>query len=183
MATDTTQAAPAENLLLRALSFLDGAFVRWIVIAAYSYFFLIILAEVVMRHVLSFSTAWGEMTARYAFVYFAYIAAAEAFRHDEHIRIDFVPGFLGPKGRMILESYIDLLCILVSGCVIWYSLQVMDIQLMAKIRMHALPLNMAFAEAALPLGWALMVIRILQRTRRRLSGPGTEPKSKEVRDA
>lgn len=169
---------PGGNILVRALRFLDGPCVKWFVILTYGYFFAIIVSEVTMRYVFSFSTTWGEMTARYAFVYFAYIAAAEAFRHDEHIRIDFVPGVLGPKGRMLLETYIDVLCILVSACVIWYSFQVMEVQLVADIRMHALPLNLAFAEAALPLGWGLMVVRILQRAGRRFADHRRLPLSK-----
>lgn len=174
MSPDATTVTPQAGFLSRLLSFLDGPCVRWFVILTYGYFFLIILAEVVMRHVFAFSTTWGEMTARYAFVYFAYVAAAEAFRYDEHIRIDFVPNYLRRKGRAILETYIDLLCVVIACCVIWYSLRVMDVQLMAQIRMHALPLNMAFAEAALPLGWGLMIIRISQRACRRFISPTTE---------
>lgn len=177
MSSNVNSVEPHAGVFIRFVRFLDGPCVKWFVILTYGYFFAIILSEVVMRYVFSFSTTWGEMTARYAFVYFAYIAAAEAFRHDEHIRIDFVPSALGPNGRLILETYIDLLCIVVSVCAIWYSLQVMDIQLMAEIRMHALPLNLAFAEAALPLGWSLMVIRILQRARRRFLTHGSTPKT------
>ena len=147
--------------------FLDGPLIQIFVVSAYAYFFLIILAGVFMRHVMSYSTAWGEMTARYAFVYFAYAAAAEAFRYDEHIRIDFVPDRLSAKGRRALETYSDILCVLISLAVIYYSLQLMDIQLKANIRMHALPLNMSWAQAALPLGWGLMIIRIMQRMQRR----------------
>ena len=151
--------------------FLDGPFIKIFVVSAYAYFFLIILAEVFMRYFLSHSTNWGEMTARYAFVYFAYFAAAEAFHHDEHIKIDLIPNRLGVTGRKILDTYSDILCILVSVAVIYYSWQLMSIQQMANIRMHSLPLNLSWAQAALPLGWSLMIIRIMQRMRRRYAAP------------
>lgn len=154
-------------MLQRFFGFLDGPFIKILVVCAYAYFFLIIFLEVCMRYFFSHSTTWGEMTARYAFVYFAYIAAAEAFRHDEHIRIDLIPNRLGDIGRKVLETYIDLLCIFISIAVIWYSIDLMAIQQMANIRMHALPLNLSWAQAALPLGWGLMIIRILQRAQRR----------------
>lgn len=153
-----------ENRFFR---FLDGPVVQFVVIFAYAYFFLIILSEVFMRYFFAHSTNWGEMTARYAFVYFAYIAAAEAFRYDEHIRIDFLPDRMGKTGRKVLETYSDFLCIMISIAVIYYSLQLMEIQQRANIRMHALPLNLSWAQAALPLGWGLMIIRILQRVQRR----------------
>ena len=151
----------------RWVRFIDGPFIKIVVIAAYAYFFLIILTEVFMRYFLAHSTNWGEMTARYAFVYFAYIAAAEAFRHDEHIRIDLLPNRLGDRGRKVLETYSDFLCVLISIAVIYYSIKLMNIQQMANIRMHALPVNMSWAQLALPVGWGLMIIRILQRVRRR----------------
>ncbi len=154
----------------RLMRFLDGYFVRYVVIAAYAYFFLIILSEVVQRYFFSHSTTWGEMTARYAFVYFAYLAMAEAFRHDEHIRIDLIPNRLGPTAAKVLETYIDLLCVFIAVIVIWYSIQLMQIQQMANIRMHALPVNMSWAQLALPLGWVVMIIRIGQRLARRFGG-------------
>ncbi|MEP2639656.1 TRAP transporter small permease [Roseobacter sp.] len=157
------------------LRFLDGPFVRWFIILAYAYFFLIIISEVAMRYFFAHSTTWGEMTARYAFVYFAYFAAAEAFRHDEHIRIDLIPNWLGPRARNLLETYIDLLCVAISIAVIWYSIQLMQIQQMANIRMHALPVNLSWAQLALPLGWGLMIIRIGQRLGRRYAPNYFEP--------
>ncbi len=179
MSTSTTSELHSKRgIAASLLAFLNGPFIKWFVIFAYGYFFLIILIEVVMRYLFSFSTTWGEMTARYAFVYFAYIAAAEAFRHDEHIRIDFIPSFLGRNARNLLETYIDFLCIVISAFVIWYSINVMQIQILANIRMHALPLNLSIAEAALPIGWGLMVIRILQRMCRRF---GLDKISSEVK--
>ena len=128
------------------LRFIDGPFVKIVVFSAYAYFFLIILSEVFMRYFFAHSTNWGEMTARYAFVYFAYIAAAEAFRYDEHIRIDLLPNKMGATGRKVLETYSDFLCVLISIAVIYYSLQLMEIQQRANIRMHALRVDISSAH-------------------------------------
>ena len=51
---------------------------RWLITLFYGYFCLIIVVEVVRRYVFGSSSNWGEMSARYAFVYLVYIAAAEA---------------------------------------------------------------------------------------------------------
>ena len=163
----TQPARPAAGGLAAVL---DSRLVEWFIIACYAYFFLIILFEVVARYVFSYSTTWGEMTARYAHVYFAYLAAAEAFRHDGHIRIDYLADRLPQRWRLALESYIDALCLGLALAVVWFSIRVVDLQLNAGFRMQALPLNMAFATAAIPLGWALMAIRLLQRLRRRFTG-------------
>jgi TRAP-type C4-dicarboxylate transport system permease small subunit len=84
---------------------LDDTVIKWFIVGTYAYFCLIILIEVVRRYVFGESSPWGEMTARYAFVYLTYVAAAEAIRHGRHIRIDLVPRRVGPKVRRCLEWY------------------------------------------------------------------------------
>ena len=149
---------------------LDSRFIEWFIVVCYAYFSAIILFEVVMRYVFAYSTTWGEMTARYTHVYFAYLAAAEAFRYDGHIRVDIVPKLLRGRWRVFIDSYLDLLCLGLALAVVYFSIQVVRVQIDAGIRMQALPLNMAFATVAVPLGWALMALRLLQRFARRASG-------------
>ncbi len=144
------------------LEFLDRKVVKWFVNGTYAYFCLIILVEVVRRYVFGASSPWGEMTARYAFVYLTYAAAAEAIRQGRHIRIDLVPRALPPRHRRWLELYIDALTVLLAVVVITYSLEVIGIQISAGIVMTAADVNMAFAQSALPLGWGLILLRIAQ---------------------
>ena len=155
--------APANVNGRRLATFIDATMVEWIIIACYAYFLMIILFEVVMRYFFGYSTTWGEMTARYTHVYFAYLAAAEAIRHGGHIRIDYVPKLLKGRRLHILETYIDLVCLGVAGAVCYYSFEVVRLQVEAGFSMQGLPLNMAFATAAVPIGWALMALRIAQR--------------------
>ena len=145
--------------LLRCL---DEKVVKWFVIGTYSYFCLIILVEVIRRYVFGASSPWGEMTARYAFVYLTYVAAAEAIRHRRHIRIDIVPALLSPRAGRWLQRYVDALILVLAAVVIYYSLELIHIQWTVGIVMTAADVNMAFAQAALPLGWTLIVVRVIQ---------------------
>lgn len=149
----------------RLLSRIDNSLERWLITICYGYFCLIILVEVVRRHAFGASSAWGEMTARYAFVFLVYFAVAEVARTRNHIRIDLVPRLLGPRGRLALYAYFDLLYLLLAGLVIYYSLQVIGISLEYGTLMPGLDLNMAFARAALPLGWILLAYRVVQSFR------------------
>ncbi len=144
------------------IDFANMKLLKWFIVGTYAYFCFIILAEVVRRYAFGVSSPWGEMTARYAFVYLTYVAAAEAIRHGRHIRIDLVPRLLSNRWRWWLELYADLLTLLLAGVVIFYSLELIEIQVMAGIVMTAADVNMAYAQAALPLGWTLIVIRIIQ---------------------
>lgn len=147
------------NALLR---FFDSKVVKWFIVGTYAYFCVIILVEVIRRYLFGASSPWGEMTARYAFVYLTYVAAAEGIRQGRHIRIDLVPNRLGPRGRRWLELYIDALTVILAVTIIYYSLELMQIQWSAGIVMTAADVNMAFAQAALPLGWLLIIVRIAQ---------------------
>ena len=142
--------------------FFDGKWVRAFIVLTYSYFCLIILIEVIRRYAFGDSSAWGEMTARYAFVYMTYAAAAEGIRQKKHIRIDLIDKIIKPKSLTLLNIYYDILVTIVAILVIYYSLKLINVQLTFGIVMTAADINMAFAQAALPLGWALMLIRITQ---------------------
>lgn len=149
---------------------IDEYLEKWLIGITYAYFCLIILVEVVRRHLFSATSVWGEMTARYAFVFLVYIAVAEVARTRDHIRIDVVPRSLGPRGRLFLYLYFDLLYLVLAGLVVWYSLQVMKLQIDTRTLMTGFDVNMAFAQAALPLGWGLLIYRVLQRFARTLRG-------------
>ena len=142
--------------------FFDGKWVRAFIVLTYSYFCLIILIEVIRRYAFGDSSAWGEKTARYAFVYMTYAAAAEGIRQKKHIRVDLIDKIVKPKSLNLLNIYYDTLVTIVAILVIYYSLKLINVQLTFGIVMTAADINMAFAQAALPLGWALMLIRITQ---------------------
>jgi len=142
--------------------FFDGKWVRAFIVLTYSYFCLIILIEVIRRYAFGDSSAWGEMTARYAFVYMTYAAAAEGIRQKKHIRVDLIDKIMKPKSLTLLNIYYDILVTIVAILVIYYSLKLINVQLTFGIVMTAADINMAFAQAALPLGWALILIRITQ---------------------
>ena len=157
------------------IRFFDSKVVKWFIIGTYSYFCLIILIEVIRRYGFGASSPWGEMTARYAFVYLTYVAAAEAIRQGRHIRIDLLPNRLPPVAKKWLDLYVDALTILLAGAVIYYSLGLIGILWSAGIVMTAADVNMAYAQAALPLGWTLIVIRIIQNWIDRIHGTEASP--------
>jgi TRAP-type C4-dicarboxylate transport system permease small subunit len=149
--------------MARVWSWIELNFERWLISGFYAYFCLIILVEVLRRHVFGASSQWGEMTARYAFVFLVYVAAAEVARSRNHIRIDLVPSILGPRARLALYLYIDFLYLLLAGLVIYYSIKVLGISIRNGTLMTGLDLNMAFAQTALPIGWTLLLFRVIQR--------------------
>ena len=160
----------------RAISFINNDLSVWFVRIAYSYLSLIILLEVIRRYVFSASSPWGEMTARYAFVYLSYIAAAEAIRLRKHIRITLIIDKFSDRLRNLFDLYIDLLTTGLAVLVIYYSVEVIQIQWTVNIVMESANVNLAFAYAALPIGWGLLIIRIVQTWHTRFQ-PATSSKA------
>lgn len=156
--------ASAESKAGRSLwRWVDDRLERWLMIGAYGYFCVIILVEVMLRYVFGLSTGWGEMTARYAFVFLASVAVSEAARTRDHIRIDLLPSRLKGRGRLLLYLYFDLLQIALALLVVVHATRIMGLQLETEQMMQSLDVNMAFAYLALPLGWGLFVLRVLRR--------------------
>ena len=142
---------------------IDERIEPWLITIFYSYFCLVMVVEVVRRHLFGASSQWGEMTARYAFVYLVYIAVAQIARTRDDIRIDAVPRMLGPTGRLVLYIYFDLLYLLLVALVIYYSIGVIGLSIEYGTVMTGFDLNVGFAQAALPFGWTLLAYRVVQR--------------------
>jgi TRAP-type C4-dicarboxylate transport system permease small subunit len=158
--TDRTDVAAAR---LRVLRWIDVHVERLLMVVFYGYFCVIIFVEVVLRYGFGSSTGWGEMTARYAFVFLASLAVAEAARTRDHIRIDLLPSRLQGGTRLLLYLYFDLLQIALASLVVWYAWRVIGLQWSTEQMMQSIDLNMAFAYIALPLGWGLFIVRVIRR--------------------
>jgi C4-dicarboxylate transporter, DctQ subunit len=136
---------------------------RYLVVIFYSYFTMIIVVEVFRRFALNVSSQWGEETARYAFVYMTYIGAAAAIKTRSHLKIDILQSRMGPKGLFASYLLTDVCFIILAVLVIRFSIKVAHFQWTTETMMQGLDWNLAYAQAAIPIGWSLMLIRLVQR--------------------
>ena len=142
---------------------IDARIEPWLMSVVYAYFCLVILVEVVRRYVFERSSAWGEETARYAFVFLVYRAVAEVAKTREHIRVDWFPRRLSHRSRFYLYLYFDLLYLVLAGLVIRYAIGNIGLSVTNQTTMTGLDVNLAWVQLSLPLGMALLVYRVLQR--------------------
>lgn len=157
-------------MLKRLWTIIDTKLESWLIVASYAYLVLIILIEVVRRHAFGASSEWGEMTARYSFVFLVYVAAAHICRNRDHIRIDLIPRALSHANRLWLYLYFDALHLLLVALTAYYSVGVMRLQIENDVLMTGLDLNMAFAQVALPIGFLLLGYRVVQRSAAMIRG-------------
>lgn len=137
---------------------------RWLLLWLYGYVVVNIFVEVVRRFVLSYSSVWGEETARYAFIYLVWIGAAAAVRDRAHIRIDVVTHLVGQRGTAILYILSDLLIGILAVLAFYWSMD----PVLVSIKFHSVTDGLRILRVwfltAVPLGFLLILVRVVQST-------------------
>ena len=144
------------------LSWLNTNGERVLLLWLYSYLVAVIFIEVVRRFVLSYSSLWGEETARFIFIYLVWIAAASAVRGRSHIRLDVVTLFLPARGQALIYILGDLATGAIACVALYWSMAPIMISLRFGSVTEALQLSQALFLAAVPLGFTLVIVRVVQ---------------------
>jgi len=154
---------------------LDRDAERWAMLVFYAFCCVVIVQEVVRRFVLSYSSAWGEEAARYAFIYLGWIGAAYAVRERAHIRFDFLLRAVARRTRAWLYLFGELATIVFACVALYWSMHTIQTLLQFDAATPVLRVNKSWFEAAVPIGFALVIFRSLQaiwRDRAALAGRG-----------
>lgn len=146
----------------RVLRALDADAERWAMLVFYAFCTIVIVQEVVRRFVLNYSSAWGEEAARYAFIYLGWIGAAYAVRERAHIRFDIVLQRLGPRAKALLFIFTELATMAFACIALYWSLHTIGTLLKFDATTPVLRVNKAWFEAAVPIGFALVIFRSAQ---------------------
>jgi TRAP-type C4-dicarboxylate transport system permease small subunit len=144
------------------LRVLDKNAERWALLVFYVMLVLTMAIEVLRREVFSYSSIWGEEIVRYSFIYLAWIGAAAAVRERAHIRIDVVMHYLGPRAKALLYIFGDLVMLAVAiGALIW-SFETVQVSFKFGSVSHGLRISMVWFLMAVPVGFSLMIVRLIQ---------------------
>jgi TRAP-type C4-dicarboxylate transport system permease small subunit len=135
---------------------------RWLCLMFYSMVVLTITSEVLRRFVLNYSSIWGEEVARYSFIYLAWFGAALAVRNRSHIRIDVLLNLLPNRGKAALYLFGDLASLVLACIALWVSVDPVLTSIEFGSVTHGLRISQAWFLMAVPLGFMLIVLRLLQ---------------------
>jgi TRAP-type C4-dicarboxylate transport system permease small subunit len=135
---------------------------RWAMLVFYSFCCIVIVQEVVRRYVLNYSSAWGEEAARFSFIYLGWIGAAYAVRERAHIRFDILLQRLKPRGKALVFIVAEIATIVFACVALYWSLHTISTLIKFDGQAPVLRVNKAWFEAAVPIGFALVVFRSLQ---------------------
>ena len=141
---------------------------RWLLLILYAMIVATIAMEVIRRFALSYSSIWGEEIARYAFIYLAWIGASSAIRERAHIRIDVLLHYLRPRAKAAIYLFGDFATLTLAVIALYWSLEPILTSLKFGSVTHGLRISNAWFLAAVPIGFSMMVFRLLQSIRRDL---------------
>lgn len=160
----TLQAPPAKGFLAK----LDENFEKPFLFVGLLAIILIITFQTFYRYVItnftdgSGAAVWTEELARFIFIWITYIAAAVAIRKRENIRVDIVFDRLPEKWQHVFWI-VNTLCFLILGIVVVVmGTSLVQMQIRFPQIAPALQIPYFIPYMILPLGFALMVFRLVQ---------------------
>jgi len=135
---------------------------RYLLLVFYTLVVAVIGIEVVRRFVLSFSSIWGEEIARFTFIYLTWIGASAGVKNRAHIRIDIIYGWVPERHHVWLYLLADVATIAFAVVAFYYSLIPIVTSLQFDNVTDGLRINRTFFLAAVPLGFAMTIVRVMQ---------------------
>lgn len=135
---------------------------NWALLVFYVLLTVTMAVEVVRREVFAYSSIWGEEIVRYAFIYLAWIGAASAIRERAHIRIDVLMHYVPAQVKTLLYLLGDFVMLVVACIALFYSFETLQVSWKFGSVSHGLRVSLVWFLAAVPIGFSLMLYRLVQ---------------------
>ena len=153
----------------RIIDALDRNAERYLMLTAYVFCCAVIIQDVARRFLLNYSSAWSQETAQYAFIYLGWIGAAYAVKERAHIRFDILQNRLPAR----LHGYVfiagEIATIVFAVIALRYSVHTISVLWEFGAATPVLRVSKIWAEAAVPIGFMLIVLRSMQALHRDIS--------------
>jgi TRAP-type C4-dicarboxylate transport system permease small subunit len=146
----------------RLLKNLDDNAERYLMLACYTFCCAVIIQDVARRYLLNYSAGWSQETAQYAFIYLGWIGAASAVKERAHVRFDILLNRLPERLHGYIYIFSELATLAFALIALRYTLHSIAQDWQFGNTTDVLRVSRIWAEAAVPIGFSLIVIRTLQ---------------------
>ena len=146
----------------RIFKALDKNAERWALLVFYVMLVVTMFVEVLRRELMAYSSIWGEEIVRYSFIYLAWIGAAAAVRERGHIRIDVILEYVGPRIKALLYIFGDIVMFAVALVALYWSFETVLVSAKFGSVTHGLRVSQVWFLSAVPIGFALLIFRLIQ---------------------
>lgn len=135
---------------------------RWALLVFYVMLVMTMAVEVLRREIFSYSSIWGEEIVRYSFIYLAWVGASIAVKERAHIRIDVIMHYLGPRPKALMYIFGDIVMFIVAIIALYWSYEAVHVSAKFGSVTDGLRVSKVWALMAVPLGFSLMMLRLVQ---------------------
>jgi TRAP-type C4-dicarboxylate transport system permease small subunit len=118
---------------------------------------------------------WSDEVAQALFVWVAMLAADLTLQRSGHFSIDIFANLLPPHARFVLDLFVIVLLGALLGLLILNGFRFADMTAGRPMPMLGLPSS--FATAALPVGFSLMMVTLIEQAIRRIRHRNEPPPS------
>ncbi len=145
---------------------LDNNAEKWLLLTFYVMLVVTMAVEVLRREIFSYSSIWGEEIVRYSFIYLAWVGAAAAVKERAHIRIDVLMHYVHPSVKTVLYIFGDLVMLFVAVIALYWSYETVHVSAKFGSVTDGLRVSKVWFLMAVPLGFTLIIWRLLQSLHR-----------------
>lgn len=122
---------------------------------------------------------WSDEVAQALFVWLSLLAADLTLQRGGHFSVDVFAALLPPRARRVLDLLICLLVGILLAALAVYGWRFVEISSLRPLPMTGV--SSGLAAAALPVGFVLMLVTLVEQVLRRLRGEAATPAA-ETRD-
>lgn len=140
--------------------FIDN-FEEYFVVWSLAIMTVLVFMQVIMRYVFSNSLSWSEEMAKFIFLWLSWIGASYAVKERTHFRVEMFVNLAKGAARKYLEILILLIWFAFSFFLTWYGTLLVLFLIDTGQFSAAMELSMAWPYASVPVGGALMSIRLV----------------------
>jgi TRAP-type C4-dicarboxylate transport system permease small subunit len=144
------------------LRLLDKNGERWALLLFYVMLVATMFIEVLRREIMSYSSIWGEEIVRYSFIYLAWIGCAAAVKERGHIRIDVLMQYVGRRAKALLYIFGDIVMFVVAIIALYWSFETVLVSAKFGSVTPGLRISQVWFLMAVPVGFALVILRLVQ---------------------
>lgn len=154
-----------ELRMLSVLKWLDNNFEAIFIKIILGATSVIIFAQVIARYVFDSSFSWSEEISRYLFIWMIYLGVSYAVKQDKHIKVDTLVALdiLPTVGKKIITVIADIIFLVFAILIAKIGFSVAALIGRRGQITGATELPMWLVYIAVPLGYALCSIRLIQR--------------------
>lgn len=119
--------------------------------------------NVVVRYATSYSLASSEELLTNGFLLLTIFGAAIAARTGDHLAVTLIYEIVPRPARKLMLAFATLLSVVLLGASTWFTIELVTNQLSSGIKSYALQIPAWYYSVGLPFGFALIIIRYIQR--------------------